>query len=542
MPRVSHKVTPAQSCGTTRKAVISDRYAKAVARTRAVPVARKMILRGKGAYSGNTGRAAGLAAGSVIGSKFGPMGKMVGGWLGSKLGYGVERGISRLLGKGAYNVKSNSLMNVGPATAEFSINKFGSVDICHREFVGDVLSSNAFNLQSWDVNPCNPRLHAWLAPQANQYEKYRLKGMVMQYVPVSSMISSSQAAGVVIMATEYDVAKPDFASKVQMMNTEFSTSGAPTKEMVHPIECDRTESVSTVLYTWSVQATANGIPSGTDPHLYNFGNFQVAVSGCPTSGEVIGEIYCAYHYELITPRPASTAVGVTSQLHYDLLSTSPPTSVALFGALQGQRLRTSIFGRLTPANVYFNSTGTTLQLSDMPGGTIYQITIVYEGTSATLGAFGSTLLGATLYNYYKDNTMSSQLVPVAGTATTRVAYQVCFQQALAGTSCQLQLSTAVIPTALSGADLDIQVLNPYNPPAFSSLHPSIDEIEDLRITDASNSAVAVRLREQLEQEHMRIELDEDDTEELLHEDDYFDDTASQAARRSVSRSIRPRRV
>jgi len=116
-----------------------------------------------------------------------------------------------------------------------------------------------------------------LAQVAANYEQFEIEGLIFEFRSLSAdaLSSTNTSLGSVMMATQYDVEDPIFASKYEMLNYEFATSGKPAQSMVHMIECERRQTVLSDLYT----AWNNQIPAGTDPRFYNLGRFCIATQG-----------------------------------------------------------------------------------------------------------------------------------------------------------------------------------------------------------------------------------------------------------------------
>lgn len=106
--------------------------------------------------------------------------------------------------------------------------------------------------------------------------------------------------GAVVMATEYNAAKPVFANKIEMENYEFAQSSKPSISMAHPIECAPHQTPLTELYIR--QPTTN--LTGQDIKTYDMGNFQIASQGIPVTGSAqsLGELWVTYEIILYKPR------------------------------------------------------------------------------------------------------------------------------------------------------------------------------------------------------------------------------------------------
>lgn len=225
----------------------------------------------------------GAAAGSWLG---GPAGGVVGSRLGSTL--------ARVVGFGSYRIGKNTLAS-GNANATFASTGHGCV-ICHREFIMDISGSKDFRNQSMLINVGSTQMFPWLSSMARNFEEYKLLGLIFEYKTMSGSISSSQALGTVVMATDYDSLDKPFATKQQMEAYEYSNSTVPSQDLVHMIECAPRTNVTERLY---IANPPTDNPS--EPLLYHRGLFQIAVTGCPTT-DTIGELWVTYHVQLTKPR------------------------------------------------------------------------------------------------------------------------------------------------------------------------------------------------------------------------------------------------
>lgn len=179
----------------------------------------------------------------------------------------------------------------------------GTALITHREFIGDVSGSVAFTNTSFSINPGLASFGPWISGVAPNWEAYRFRKLKFMYKGTSGTAvgSTSTALGTVIMATNYDVADAAFTSKQQMENYQGAVDGAPFKAFEHD-----------VLAYYRVPENAQfvragSVPSGSDPKLYDLGNFQIATSGMQAAS-VVGELWMEFTVELIKPK-IQTPIG-----------------------------------------------------------------------------------------------------------------------------------------------------------------------------------------------------------------------------------------
>jgi len=257
----------------------------------------------------------------------------IGSGLGGALG-GVADGImdvgSRISGFGDYRVKRNTVADntAGPPTFAGD----GGIRINHREFIGDVSSpGSAFNLVQYSINPGLAASFPFLSTLTSAFEQYDIEGMVYEFKSTSGTAvgSTNTALGVVIMATNYDVLDPPFASKVEMEAYQFATSTVPSASVLHAIECARDKSAMPISYV-----RTNTAPSNSDLRMYDHGLFQIATQG-QQAACVIGELWVTYSVKLMKPKLSSpivdriACVDVTSNT---FTSGAKPTTLASYYA------------------------------------------------------------------------------------------------------------------------------------------------------------------------------------------------------------------
>lgn len=219
------------------------------------------------------------------------------------LALSAGRALASFVGMGDYEIRSNSLVRGGGATTErLQIIPQGprATRILYREYLGDVLTHpstvGAFNLSSYLIHPANPAVFPWLVPIAQQFEQWTPNGIVFEFRSTSSEYVSATNLGSVIMATEYDALDADFTNKQDMLNSAYSSEYKPSTEtIVHGIECDPRDTPNRIFY----MPYATGLPSGSDPHDYVLGKFQIATQGSAApAGTVLGSLYVNYDITL----------------------------------------------------------------------------------------------------------------------------------------------------------------------------------------------------------------------------------------------------
>lgn len=232
-----------------------------------------------------------------------------GGMLGALVGapqMGAAAGalVSKVIGSGDYTVNKNSL--VGSNGIPVFSNTPRGFRIAHKEFITDIVSSVGFSNSTYAINPGNPVLFPYLSIIAAGFQEYRIHGMLVCFnsTSASALNSTNTALGTVIMATNYNVARPGYASKVEMEASEFSCSSKPSESFMHPIECAPAETPLEHLYI-----RTGPVPSGQDPRFYDWGLFQIATVGMQAAAN-IGEAWVTYDIEFYKFRlPSAIGIG-----------------------------------------------------------------------------------------------------------------------------------------------------------------------------------------------------------------------------------------
>lgn len=270
---------------------------------------KKSKLRHAG--GGSKYRSVGAALGGGIGSMLGGPSGMA---IGSVLGSSAADMLKHVTGIGDYVVNYNTILHPDQVPEFSRGNKRGFI-VTHREYIMDVISSasaGAFNINSFAINPGDPATFPWLSNIAQQFEEYRIHGMIFNFKTTSAdaLNSTNTALGTVVMATQYNTISPAFTNKQQMENYEFGSSTTPSNSLMHPIECDPKISSFGPVYTVRLGA---GTDTG-DERLYDIGRFSIATVGMQGTSVNLGELSVTYQCEFFKPRLSNTEFAVHWQL------------------------------------------------------------------------------------------------------------------------------------------------------------------------------------------------------------------------------------
>jgi len=326
---------------------------------------KKVVLRGRGDYVVDTPKGVQSAVSNIdsrlqkLESKSGPktlvgqgaglLGRAVGTLAGNAdLGESAGTGLAKWFGYGDYSLSSNSLITGEAFTGlKFDKEKRGT-RIIEREFIGDIVSGSLsggateFTNQSFIVNPGDATTFPWLHRVAQNYDQWRPNGIVFEFISTSSSFNgASQALGVVVAATDYDVMDQAYGSKVEMENADYSNSCKASDSLIHGLECAPHERADNLYYVRHGYVN----PTTDSARFYDLGNFQIASKGMSTAGVVLGELWISYDITLFKKQltDAGSTVAIASAYLTGADSVTPfGTAQDLYGTL-GFRMNSTTF-------------------------------------------------------------------------------------------------------------------------------------------------------------------------------------------------------
>jgi len=380
--------------------------------------AYKALSRGlpKGTFE-RIGRAAG-------GAMFGGSGAALGGMAG--------RGIASLSGMGDYTIRKNSLLQLdeGMQVASFGDMNHGVI-IMHREYIGDITQTQNFTLTSFPINPGLAGTFPWLSNIAPNFDQYQILGMIFHFRSTASDFgtTTNMAMGSIILATDYDSADNLYGSKIEMENAQYSTSGKPSVDVMHAIECDPDITFAPIKYVRS-----GGVPAGKDSRLYDQGNFQIATTGMPANSGAIGELWVTYKIAFFKPA----------------LNMGANVQTATAGATTWDALNYwGLVPTLDPNNSFNMAfSGNNMFLSNIPVNAYLLVKIDY--------VFGSQVLSAGLLNSVSGATQKQQ---GQSTVVTMVQYTYSTIVKATASLITMTLSNMTVPAAPSGVRVWVTMLD-----------------------------------------------------------------------------------
>lgn len=340
----------------------SNKRKSSTPRRIAKPVSKRPKLSGSGDYVYRyKGKTPFADVGRHLGSYFGY------GDIGSALGHGI----GRILGSGDYvtgpMVKSNVLVN-STEVPEFGTQGRANM-IYHREYLGDLITSatpGAFKRQSFTINPGLNTTFPWLSTIAQNYEQYKVHGMVFYFKTTSgeSVASTNTALGTVIMATDYNVNAAPYASKTEMENSQFAQSFKPSISAMHGIECAPSE-----LPLKNYYVRTGDVAASDSIKWYDLANFQIATQGFQAASVNIGEIWVTYLIEFFKPQIPRSIGGTIGT---ERIVRSSTTNVAPLG----------LIGVSMTGNLDVSVTSTSVTVRGVAPLQLYRLDLMWVCTSA----------------------------------------------------------------------------------------------------------------------------------------------------------------
>ena len=301
---------------------------------------RRVRISKHGAYSysnpgpvGKVGRRVGRAIGASLGSKYGLAN--VGAEVGERVG-GLIHYPAKWLGSGAYSLDNvHAGQTISPMNPQFTDGK-DYVVICHREYIGDVLSAGSpvgtFSINDYPIQPGSQKTFPWLSSVVGStFQSYMFEGCIFEFQSRSAdaLNSTNTALGTVVAAINYDSSDEPFTTRAEMENTSWSHSSAPSKSFVIPVECEKKQTaLGGMLYIRHASP-----PAGTDIKTYDLGRLSIASVGCQGSAVNLGSLYVTYKIRLYKPvilKPLTQAY----QFHMRL--SGAPTTLLPLGPTGGR--------------------------------------------------------------------------------------------------------------------------------------------------------------------------------------------------------------
>jgi len=244
----------------------------------------------------------------------------------------------------------NQLINKNEPSIGVAVHRdeTNSITITHTEYIADITPTlggfqNQFFLA---VNPGLSGTFPWLSNIAQFYEEYEFRQLAFTF---KSMVTegNANAAGTIVMCTQYNPTNPAFTSKQTMENYDYANSGKVTCDVHHGIECDPTKHGGSAIE----YVRTGAIPTNQDLKTYDLATFQLATNGAyTTSALTLGELWVSYSVVLRkTKIPAIGQSGITTAA-FARWSLNNVTVTNLFGSIAPTLTNGNISGFVLSGN------------------------------------------------------------------------------------------------------------------------------------------------------------------------------------------------
>lgn len=255
------------------------------------------------------------------------------------------------------------------------------IRIQRKEFISNISSTTAFNIQKFTLNPGTNQLFPWLSQVAVNYEQYKFNdvGFVYRSTSSESTNTTNTALGTILFVANTDPIDVAFTSKFEMANYYGCKTSKLSDDMAYaiPINSDRMLYVRTGIQ-----------PNSTDLRLYDLASLYIATDGAQ-GANTVGELYVVYDIELYYPK-LSSGLGYNSGAIQGI--NAGASNAAFTGTLGGLVCRSNTDAKLV------QSTVNQLILRKAIGFEHFILRVLWIGTAAacsvpTLGLVNCTYNG-----------------------------------------------------------------------------------------------------------------------------------------------------
>lgn len=372
------------------------------------------------------------------------------------LGQGLHKGIDflsgrakdavgHLFGHGDYHlspetIKSNSLYSGASMVPTFQNTAQHGTIVTRRESLGIFESNTSFDLRSIVFNPGMSEF-SWVSRIAGAWQRYKVHGAIVEWVPRVPEISTN-AGGSVVLSARYDLTTAAPRSIVEAEVGFGAITGRPMDKMIMPIECKNSMNPTNVL---NVRFGAN-LPTGANAQFFDHCIIDVSINGQASAGTVIGEVFITYDIEFMMPTAEHVQnSGIQTYSAYAATSTALP-----YGSVWTPRTNSTLTASVAiSGQVAFDFDDS----QPLPVGSTWLIlyTNMCTGGNITTNAsmsFGADFQGDTLVFKNASGTDVSTLA--SGTPSTQEFVCGTFQVVSATGAQQVILSGLVMAASVTG--------------------------------------------------------------------------------------------
>lgn len=257
-------------------------------------------LRGRGGYLRTAWNKYKKYIPRVIGAGLGAA--TTGTWAGAQAGWNKGADVSKkILGWGRYRMGGQPTTTWKGHVASMHSTGENGIRITHKEMIGIVLSKSAFHYDRYRINPGLRSTFPWLCGIARNFQQYDISGLAVIYRPScaeGSTAASLSAVGNVMMMSQQNVLASAPTSAAEVMQTQFSVSGKPTKELLMPVEQDARYGGRMTRHLLIRSAEP---PSGAPLQFYDDCVVYVCTEGQAEENVELGRLWLSYDVRLYNP-------------------------------------------------------------------------------------------------------------------------------------------------------------------------------------------------------------------------------------------------
>lgn len=340
-------------------------------------------------------------------------------WLSSR----AHDAIKGIVGQGDYQlpgapVTYNSMYAGASVTPKFENTSGHGNVVQHRESLGVIKSSNAFQRTSLTMNP-GLTLFPWISEIAGAWQRYKFHGAIIEWIPAVSPLSTN-AGGRVVLSSRYDLTTSPPSSIQEAEVTFGATVGRPMDQMAMPIECKTSMNAVNAL-----NVRFGDLPVGANAQFFDHCIVDVCNAGQTDGGSDAGEVFITYEVEFLMPIAEHlTNAAIQSFVAYTATGTGTPAGTV------GTNLWTKRVGNNLP--ITLTATASSLQvdfdgLQPLPIGSTWVVSL--QLNAATSVGSPAVALGADLaaYTIYKSQTGTDIATYSVGNGTLSSSTEYAFR-------------------------------------------------------------------------------------------------------------------
>jgi len=238
--------------------------------------------------------------------------------IGGLLGHAAESLFKTITGMGEYSVQdlpsdihNNTLLGVQSPLVTQQVAQMHwdglATRIAHREMFSLINMTSDYTVRRYPLTPTNVDLFPWLNGIARKFQKWKILGAVIEYVPLTVPMNTgvTPSQGTVALSIQYDTFLNAPSSMVNQLNGQGAVSGRPMDGLMCAVECDPSYTPTNPLY---IRHT--GMSQNPDDAWYDFCSIICATEGPKFDNS--GQLWITYDMELISafvesPLPESKA-------------------------------------------------------------------------------------------------------------------------------------------------------------------------------------------------------------------------------------------